>query len=152
MLASKHPGLEIKILCMCIKSLQLFLILCNPMDCGPPGSSVHWDSLGKNTGVSCHALLQGIFPTGASNPHPLCLLHWQAGYLPLAPPGKPKRYCNTVLLYSVQYYTAEYTKAHHLSGMSTCGNDRVSQTREVICIILDMWTFWTGSHLWKFTT
>ena len=40
MLASKHPGLEIKILCMCIKSLQSFLTLCNPMDCGPPGSSV----------------------------------------------------------------------------------------------------------------
>ena len=27
-----------------------------------------WDSLGKNTGVGCHALLQGIFPTPASNP------------------------------------------------------------------------------------
>ena len=31
--------------------------------CGsPPGSSVHGDSPGKNTGVSCHSLLQGIFP------------------------------------------------------------------------------------------
>ena len=28
-----------------------------------------WDSPGKNTGVSCHALLQGIFPTQGSNPH-----------------------------------------------------------------------------------
>ena len=28
----------------------------------PPGSSVHVDSLGKNTGVGCNALLQGIFP------------------------------------------------------------------------------------------
>ena len=27
-----------------------------------------WDSLGKNTGVGCHALLQGIFPTQRSNP------------------------------------------------------------------------------------
>ena len=34
----------------------------------PPGSSVHGDSPGKNTGVSCHALLQGIFPTQGSNP------------------------------------------------------------------------------------
>ena len=33
------------------------------MDGSPPGSSVHGDSLGKNTGVGCHALLQGIFPT-----------------------------------------------------------------------------------------
>ena len=33
------------------------------------------DSPGKNTGVDCHALLQGIFPTQGSN---LCLLHWQS--------------------------------------------------------------------------
>ena len=37
--------------------------LCNPMDCSPSGSSVHGDSPDKNTGVRCHALLQGIFPT-----------------------------------------------------------------------------------------
>ena len=35
--------------------------LCDPMDCSPPGSSVHGDSPGKNTGVGCHAFLQGIF-------------------------------------------------------------------------------------------
>ena len=40
----------------------------NPMDCSPPGSSVHGNSPGKNAGVGCHALLQGIFPTQASNP------------------------------------------------------------------------------------
>ena len=43
----------------------------------------------KNTGVGCHALLQGIFPTQGSNPHVVCLLHWQVGSLPLAPPRKP---------------------------------------------------------------
>ena len=43
-------------------------------------------SPGKNTGVGCHALLQGIFSTQGSNPH---LLHWQVGSLPPAPPGKP---------------------------------------------------------------
>ena len=42
------------------------------MDCTPPGSSVHGDSPGKNTGVGCHALLQGIFPTHGLNPD---LLH-----------------------------------------------------------------------------
>ena len=41
--------------------------LCDPMDCDLPGSSVHGDSPGKNTGVGCHALLQGIFPTQGSN-------------------------------------------------------------------------------------
>ena len=42
----------------------------------------------KNTGVGCHTLLQGIFPTQGSNRHHLCLPHWQAGSLPLEPPGK----------------------------------------------------------------
>ena len=42
--------------------------LCDPIDCSPPGSSVHGDSLGKNTGMGCQALLQGIFPTQGSNP------------------------------------------------------------------------------------
>ena len=32
------------------------------MDCSPPGSSVHGDSPGKNTGVGWNALLQRIFP------------------------------------------------------------------------------------------
>ena len=41
--------------------------LCDPMDCSPPGSSVHGDSPGKNPEVSCHALLQGILPTQESN-------------------------------------------------------------------------------------
>ena len=42
--------------------------LCDPMDCSPPGSSVHGDSPGKNTGVGSHILLQEIFPTQGSNP------------------------------------------------------------------------------------
>ena len=42
--------------------------LCDPMDCSQPGSSVHGDSPGKNTGVGCHAPLKGIFPTQGSNP------------------------------------------------------------------------------------
>ena len=46
--------------------------LCDSMDCSPPGSSIHGDSPGKNTGVGCHVLLQGIFPTQGSNPS---LLH-----------------------------------------------------------------------------
>ena len=74
--------------------------LCDPMDHSPPGSSVHGIlSPGKNTGMSCHALLQGIFLTQGSNPCLLCLLHWQAGPLPLAPPGKPHS-CSQVHLYS----------------------------------------------------
>ena len=43
----------------------------------------------KNTGVGCHLLLQGIFPTQGSNQSLLRLLHWRVGSLPLVPPGKP---------------------------------------------------------------
>ena len=64
--------------CMCA---QLCWTLCDPMDCNPPGSSGPWDSPGKNTGVGCHALLQGIFPTQGSNPS---LLNRQANSLPLS--------------------------------------------------------------------
>ena len=44
------------------------------------------DSPGKHTGLRCHLLLQGNFPTQGSNPHLVHLLHWQAGSLPLVPP------------------------------------------------------------------
>ena len=37
---------------------------CDPMDCN---FSVHGDSPGKNAGVCCHVLLQGIFPTQELN-------------------------------------------------------------------------------------
>ena len=47
---------------------QSCLTLCHPMDCSPPGSSVHGDYPGKNTGVGCHAILQGIFPTQGLEP------------------------------------------------------------------------------------
>ena len=57
-----------------VSRMPLFLVaqscptLCDPMDCSLPGSSVHWDSPSKNTGVGGHALLWEIFPTQGSNP------------------------------------------------------------------------------------
>ena len=54
--------------------------LCSPIDCSLPGSSVHGDSPGQNTGMSCHALLQGILPTQGSNPglpHCRCIPYWR---------------------------------------------------------------------------
>ena len=54
-----------KFLCLVTQSSLTF---CDPTDYSPPGSSVLGDSPGKNTGVGCHALLQGIFPTQKSNP------------------------------------------------------------------------------------
>ena len=53
------------VLCLVAQSCPT---LCDPMDCSLPASSIHGDSPSKNTGVSCHALLQGSFPTQGSNP------------------------------------------------------------------------------------
>ena len=48
---------------------QSCLTVCDSVDCSLPGYSVHGDSPGKNTGVGCHAVFQGIFPTQGLNPH-----------------------------------------------------------------------------------
>ena len=54
-------------LCVCVCFVtQSYPTPCDPMDCSPPGSSVHGDPPGKNTGVGCHALFQGIFPNQGS--------------------------------------------------------------------------------------
>ena len=52
---------------------------------GSMKTSVH----GKNTGVGCHFLLQGIFPTQGSNPS---LLHWQVDSLALSHLGSPEKH------------------------------------------------------------
>ena len=69
--------------------VQLCLTLCDPMEYSLLDSLVHGNFPGRNTGVGCHALLQGIFLTQGTNPCLLCLLHRQASFLPLVPPGKP---------------------------------------------------------------
>ena len=51
-----------------VSSRSSCLTFCDPMDCSPPGSSVHGNSPGKKTAVGCHALLQGIFLTQGLNP------------------------------------------------------------------------------------
>ena len=100
---------------------QSCLTLCGPMGYSSHSSSCPWNFSGKNTGVSCHFLLQRIFLTRGLNPHLLCLLYWQADSLPLTPPGKPHpliwsyvclyiyicmyKYAHTYILYRYVYYT-----------------------------------------------
>ena len=73
---------------MCAKLLQLCLTLCNPMDCSPPGSSVHgilqarileWVAIIPpgdlpDLGIEARSLMSSALP---------------AGFLPLVPPGEP---------------------------------------------------------------
>ena len=55
-------------LCWAVLGCSVLSDSCNPMDCSPPGSFAHRDSPAKNTGVGCHALLQGIVPIQGLNP------------------------------------------------------------------------------------
>ena len=87
--SSNYTKFRWKVCCAVLCSVaQLCLTLCNPMDCSLPGSSVHGDSPGKNTGVGCHPSLQGTFPTQGSKPGLPAL---QVDSFLCEPPGKPKK-------------------------------------------------------------
>ena len=75
-------------------------------------------SIGKNTGVGSHTLLQGILTTQESNPCLLCLLHWQAGSLPLAPPGEPIK--AHVTLYLSIVYPLDHGTFQEDNGLFFC--------------------------------
>ena len=49
-----------------VKVFSHVLLFVTPMDCSPPGFSIHGSFAGKDTGVGCHFLLQEIFPTQGS--------------------------------------------------------------------------------------
>ena len=65
---SKHLLINYRLNKCHVLVTQSCLTLCHPVDCSLPGSSVHGISPRKNTGVGCHFLLQGLFPTQGSNP------------------------------------------------------------------------------------
>ena len=66
--------------------VQSCLTLFSPMDCSPPRLLCPWDFPGKNTGVGCHFLLQGIILTQGSN---LGLLHCRQTLYYLSHQGIP---------------------------------------------------------------
>ena len=79
-----------------VKSLQLCLTLCDPVNYSPSGSSVHrilqarileWVAM-----LSSRASPQPRYQTHSC----LRLLHWQAGSLPLVPRRKPRVVSNTL--------------------------------------------------------
>ena len=94
----------------CFSHVWLFV---TPMDCSPPGFSVFGDSPAKNTGVGCHALLQGIFPTQGSNP---CLPHCKWILYPLSQQGSPLSSGN-VLVWDKWRFGISFLKTSLLAGM-----------------------------------
>ena len=79
-----------------------------------------WDSPGKNTGVSCHALLQGIFLIQRLN---LCLLHCRQGLYSLSHLGNRS---------SQKYSLAASLKLYVIQLGSYCGTMRVKSNESIL--------------------
>ena len=73
-----------------------------------------WDLPGKNTGVGCHFLFQGIFLTQGSNPSLLCPLHRQADSLPMSHLGNPLVYIILVNSFLPLYSIPLHEKYHSI--------------------------------------
>ena len=106
--------------CVCVCAVlclvaQLSLTLCDSMDYRPPGSSVHGDSPGKNTGVGCHSLLQGIFPIRDLNP------------------GLP--HCRQIL-YHLGHQRSPFIHTHTHTHVTLCSMQYLSSpTRGDLCLL-----------------
>ena len=82
-------GTEEPMLCVCAYSVSSVVSdSLQPHGLQPASFLCLRDYPGKNTGVGCHFLLQGIFPTQELNSGLLYLLPWQAGSLPLSHQGR----------------------------------------------------------------
>ena len=98
--------------------------LCDPTDCSPPGSSVHGDSPGKNAGVGCHALFQGIFPTQGCSPG---LPHCRRNLYHLSHQGSPR-----ILEWVAYPFSRESSPPSNPTGVSCIAGGFFSwATREV---------------------
>ena len=78
---------------VCVFSRSVVSDSLQPSELQPTRLPFPWDFPGKNTGVGCHFLLQGIFLTQGSNPH---LLNGQADSLPLRYPGSPSKLARSI--------------------------------------------------------
>ena len=95
-IGTRHAHLPSTSICIYLLAPQSCLTLCDPMDCSPLGSSVHGSLQAR--------ILERVAMTSSSGSSPprdptciSCLLNWQAGSLPLAPPGKHKVWWGVIL-------------------------------------------------------
>ena len=79
--------------CACYFVAKLYVILLRPQGLQLTRILCPWDFPGKNIGVCCHFLLQGIFLTQKLKSQ---FLHWQADYLPLTHQGSPVEYYSVI--------------------------------------------------------
>ena len=98
------------------------------MDCSLPDSSVHGNSSAKNTGVGCHALLQGIFPTQGSNSG---LLHCRWILYHLSHQGSPR------ILEWVAYPFSRGSSWPRNRTRVSCIEGKVAQSCPTLCDPMD---------------
>ena len=80
----QKPGPCLALSCRCLVAKSC-LTLCDPMDCSPPGSSVHGFLQARILEWVAIPFCRGSLTQGSN----LCLLHWQADSLPLSPLESP---------------------------------------------------------------
>ena len=100
----------------CVSGAQLCPTLCDPKDCSLPGSCCPWNYPGKNTGVSCHFLLQGIFPSQGLKPG---LQHCREILNQLSHQGRPLSWLN-MTSNKMQRCPADPSLTMCPSWLSTC--------------------------------
>ena len=128
------------ILCLATQSC---LTLWDPHGLYPASLFCPWDSPGKNTGVGCHALLQGIFPTQGPNPG---LLHCRQILYRLSHQGSPR------ILEWVAYPLSRGTSWPRNQTLVSCIAGRlftISATREAQWI--NEWVHYFMSYWWDIT-
>ena len=108
------------------------------MDCSPPGSSVHGNSPGKNTGVGSHSLLQGIFPTQGSNPR---LQHYRWILYQLSYQGSPR-----ILEWVAYPFSRGSSQPRNRTGVSCIAGGFFTSwaTREAPSNLLIPWKYGVG--------
>ena len=89
------------------------------MDGSPPGSSVHGVLQARIPELVAMLSSRGSSLTQGLKPGLLCLLHWQVGSLPLAPPGKPHIHVNVNHNIATVIVPNSSTKSPKLPGI--CG-------------------------------
>ena len=90
--------------CIHDKLLQWCLILSNPMDYSPPGSSVHWILQARILEWLAISSSRGSSRSRGQTCVPYVYLHWQEASSPLAPPGKTTVYYISNLNENLQWF------------------------------------------------
>ena len=109
-------------LVMCVSAHSVVSNSLRPHGLKPARLLCPWNFPGRNTGVGCHSLLQGIFPTQGLNPRLGCLLHQQVDSLPLSHFSLIQNKC--LLL---QSSTVKATDSPHLLKMESCSLGSMTQ-------------------------